>query len=388
MGKLHVHPQRNRIGFDDVLLEEQGRHQFKEVPDGDADDYELFLAQQGFGGMEYAGGMTQNEFVTRSWHLPESCHPVNWAAAEMCRTIRRRDPLKPSFWYLSFSAPHPPTTPLQAYIDLYRDIELDEPARGNWSDSFDDLPYHVKTLSNPETVALVRGRPHEVEIARRGFYATITHIDHQIRVVIGYLREAGLLDNTVIVFTSDHGHMVGEHGLWCMSPFYEMSAKIPLILVAPKGDERVTPGGRDDRLAEYGDIMPTLLELAGIEVPDHVDRRSLIGNQRRDHLYGELHEGIRAMRMLRKGPYKLIYYPVGNQFQLFNIASDPRETTDLAAHSGHAAALEDLTGTLMDELYGDDLAWVQSGRLVGLPSLEYTPTEDRSLRGQRGLRFM
>ena len=73
VGKLHVSPQRHRIGFDDVLLEEQGRHQFEDIPDGAADDYEMFLADQGFPGREYASGMTQNEFLTRSWHLPEHC---------------------------------------------------------------------------------------------------------------------------------------------------------------------------------------------------------------------------------------------------------------------------------------------------------------------------
>ena len=108
VGKVHVSPQRHRIGFDDVLLDEQGRHQFREVPEGDADDYELFLAEQGYGGQEYASGMAHNEFLTRTWHLSEYCHPINWTAREMCRAIRRRDPRKPGFWYLSFCAPHPP----------------------------------------------------------------------------------------------------------------------------------------------------------------------------------------------------------------------------------------------------------------------------------------
>ena len=75
VGKLHVYPQRNRIGFDDVLLEEQGRRHLE----GRADDYELFLADQGYPGMEYAGGMAHNDFLSRPWHLPEYCHPINWA---------------------------------------------------------------------------------------------------------------------------------------------------------------------------------------------------------------------------------------------------------------------------------------------------------------------
>ena len=388
VGKLHVYPQRNRIGFDDVLVEDQGRHQLRDVSDGDADDYELFLMEQGYPGREYAAGMPHNEFITRPWHLPEHCHPINWAVRETCRFIRRRDPRKPGFWYLSFSAPHPPLTPLPAYMDLYRDVPLDEPASGDWSRDFDSLPHHIKTLSNPDSLAMVRAGQHQLELSRRAYYATLTHIDHQIRVVIGYLRENGLLDNTIIAFTSDHGHMVGEHGLWCMTPFYEMSARIPLIIVPPSGDDRLSAGVEDDRLAEFGDIMPTLLELAGVEIPEQIDRLSLMGDRRREYLYGEHGEGIAAMRMIRADRFKLIYYPVGNRVQLFDLDNDPRECRDLARTPEHAGGLERLKKLLIDELYGDDLNWLRDGQLVGLSDQEYVPSPDRSLRGQRGLRFI
>lgn len=388
VGKLHVSPQRDRVGFDDVLLEEQGRHQFKDIPDGDADDWELFLADQGYGGQEYASGMTQNSWVSRPWHLPEHCHPVNWATREMCRFIRRRDPRKPGFWYLSYSAPHPPLWPLQAYLDLYRDVELDEPAVGNWSDAFDALPAHIKRLSNPDNEPMHRGRPHEIDLARRAFYATLTHIDHQIRVVIGYLREAELLDNTVIAFTSDHGHMAGEHGLWCMTLFQEMSAKIPLIISPARGDERLGVNVVDDRFAEFADIGPTLLDLAGLPIPAHMDQVSLLGAARREYVYGEHGEGVQAMRMIRRGPHKLIYYSLGNRVQLFDVEADPRECADLAEDAGCATVRRDLEQVLISRLYGEDLEWVEAGRLVGLPDPGYRAVGERHLRGQRGLRFM
>ncbi len=388
VGKLHVSPQRDRIGFDDVLLEEQGRHQFKDIPDGDADDYELFLADAGFAGREYSGGMTQNEWIMRPWHLPEEVHPINWAVREMCSYIRRRNPEKPSFWYLSFSAPHPPLTPLSSYLDLYRDVPIPPPAVGDWAESFGGLPYALKLVSNPDTGTMVRARDFEREQARRAYFATVTHLDHQIRVVIGYLREAGLLDNTVIVFTSDHGHMVGEHGLWCMTPFYEMSAKIPLIVVPPLGDGRLPRGSVDDRLAEFGDIYPTLLDLCGIEMPEHVDALSLVSSERRSHLYGELHEQAPAMRMIRRGKYKLIYYATGNRFHLFDLEADPRETRDLSSDPAASAALDELSGILARELYGYDTNFVENGRFVGMPDKEYVPSDERGLKGQRGLRFM
>jgi arylsulfatase A-like enzyme len=173
-----------------------------------------------------------------------------------------------------------------------------------------------------------------------------------------------------------------------MTPFYEMSTKIPLILVPTRRDERLRPGSTDDRLAEFGDIMPTLLDLCGLPIPPGVDRQSLAGDQRRDALYGEHGEGTAAMRMIRAGRYKLIYYPVGNQTQLFDLANDPYECLDLAGDAGHAEAYEHLTRRLIDHLYGADREWVRDGMLRGLPDEGYVPAPDRNLRGQRGLRFL
>lgn len=387
VGKLHAWPQRNRLGFDDALIDEQGRHQYRDIPDGVADDWEIYLQEQGFAGREYAGGMTQNDFLARPWHLPEHAHPVNWATREMCRFIRRRDPRKPGFWYLSFPAPHPPMTPLKEYLDLYRTEEIDLPAIGRWARRPEDLPEPVRTRSWRSS--LTGAGAHEVRLARRAYYATITHIDHQLRVVIGTLREAGLLDNTIIVFTADHGHMVGEHNLWAMTPFYEPCSHIPMILVPPAGDPgRPPPGTVDDRFVEFGDIMPTLLEMNGIEVPAHVDQFSMFGHRRRDYVYGEHGEGAAAQRMIRRGRYKLVYFAAGNRIQLFDIDADPRETCDLADDPARAAEREQLLALLVENSYGNDSEWIRDGRVVGLPLKPFRAPDIRYLSGQRGLRFL
>jgi arylsulfatase A-like enzyme len=305
----------------------------------------------------------------------------------MSRVIHRRDTRKPGFWYLSFSAPHPPLTPLQAYLDLYRDIEIDRPSTGNWSRDPERLPYALK-VRNVNQSALVGAGWHEQALARRAFYATLSHIDHQIRLLIGLLREEGLLDNTVILFTSDHGHMIGEHGLWCMTPLYEMSAKIPFIIVPPAGDTRFPVNTHDDRLVEFGDIMPTLLDLCGLPIPDTVESISLWSDRQRDYLYGEIFEGEMGMRMIRAGRFKLIYYATGNHLQLFDIESDPRETTNLSEDPSYAEALQDLKALLIQNLYGSDKEWVHSGALIGLPEKTFVPPDNRGLTGQRGLRFL
>ena len=93
----------------------------------------------------------------------------------MSRMIRRRDPTRPGFWYLSFRHPHPPLVPLQSYLDLYRDIAIDAAHIGDWSRDFNNLPHALKVLQGANTHL----RGDEVLRIRRAFYALCTHIDHQ-----------------------------------------------------------------------------------------------------------------------------------------------------------------------------------------------------------------
>ena len=380
VGKLHVYPQRSRIGFDEVILNEEGRHHLGML----RDDYEAFLVERGFAGQELTHGMSNNEYAVRPWHLPEDCHQTHWTTRETCRAIRRRDPTRPAFWYCSYAAPHPPLTPLRDYLDMYLRTGVDEPFVGEWARDAEALPY---ALAAQRSRVRAPQRPREIELARAAFYAQCTYIDHQMRLLIGTLREEGLLGNTVIAFVSDHGDMLGNHLLWAKPPMHEYSAKIPMILVGADGDARVGRGVRDDRLAELRDVMPTLLELCGIPIPATVEGLSLVSGERRPSLYGEHWEGDRAMRMVRKGPHKLIYYPVENRFQLFDLDSDPRELHDLSQDPSRRSILQELSGVLSGELYGADTAWLSGGRLVGLPAKKADPpAADRGLHGQRGWR--
>ena len=379
VGKLHVYPQRNRIGFDEVILCEEGRHHLG----GGPDDFELFLEREGYGGQELTHAMGNNEYGTRPWHLPEHCHPTNWTVREMCRTIQRRDPTRPAFWYCSFITPHPPVVPPRDYFDMYWRLGVDEPFVGAWAENFEDLPYALKQHSGKSQRPVT---PEEVRMARIGFYAQCTYIDHQIRLLVGMLRETGELDNTVLMLVSDHGDMLGNHRLWAKPPMHEWSAKVPMILVPTADCDRVGHHQRDDRLAGLRDVMPTLLDLCGIEVPETVEGHSLVSEYRRDHFYCEHSEGDAAMRMVRADRYKLIWYPTGNRLQLFDLEADPQEMHDLAGSSATADVEERLAGLMVQNLYGSDLEWVENGRLVGEPDKPYSLPPNRGLAGQRGWR--
>ncbi len=131
--------------------------------------------------------------------------------------------------------------------------------------------------------------------------------------------------------------------------------------------------------------MPTILDICGLEVPDHVEGASLWSGKERDLVYGEAGEGAKATRMIRSGRYKLIYYPSGNVAQLFDIENDPKELHNIAAEQPEIR--QRLEHDLMRHLYGKDMDWMTNGKLTGLPAPEYSRKPDYGLYNQRGLHW-
>jgi arylsulfatase A-like enzyme len=205
------------------------------------------------------------------------------------------------------------------------------------------------------------------------------------------------MGNTILCFTSDHGDMLGDHGLWAKHWFYEDSARVPMLL---SGTQEQSDSGQvghhrvDNRLVALADVMPTLLELAGLEVPDHCEGISMVGDDRRDHLLGAFSdnsqvEGCSATRMIRDERYKLIYYPVGNVTQLFDMLQDPRELHDLAGQAQLGDVQKKLTDLLIAGLSTPtERSWLSDGQLVGLPDAQPSPPRtNRPYSGQRGMQW-
>lgn len=379
VGKLHVYPERDRIGYDDVLLAEEGR------PHLAIDDHDIYLAGRGFAGQQFVHGMSNNNYMQRPWHLPEDCHVTNWITMEMCRSIKRRDPTRPSFWTASYTHPHPPLVPLEGYLAHYRQTDVDPPIAAAWAENTDDLPHALKAVRNYWPVM----KAQSLDAARRAHYALSTHIDHQLRVILGTLREEKQLDNTIILLCADHGDMLGDLGFYGKRVFYESATRIPFVLMGLPGDRR-TPAARvDNRLVGLQDVMPTLLDLAGIDIPPSCDGLSAVGEEKRQTLYGEVMENNSASRMLTDGRLKLIWYPAGNRLQLFDLDADPNEQTNVADDPAYADPCRELEAQLAAHCYGKDMddGWVRDGSLIGYDPGPYVPKPDRSFSAQRGLHY-
>jgi len=376
IGKLHVYPPRDRIGFEEALLCEEGRAHL-----GGPDDYELFLSDRGHPGAQFLHGMGNNEYSWRTWHLDEALHATNWTTWQAARSIKRRDTTRPGFWHVSYTAPHPPLVPLASYLERYRARAMEPAVRGDWAEDNTTWPPGLR-LARDYWAALP---PVQLADAKRAFYALCTHVDHQLRILIGTLREQEMLDDTIILLCADHGDMLGDHGLYAKRLMYEGSANVPMILVGRAGCPRVGPNRVDDRLVGMRDIMPTLLDLAGVAVPASCEGLPMTGPVKRETFYGESLSGAKATRMMHDGRHKLVWYPVGNVIQLFDLDADPRELRDLSGAPGCAATRRRLEAALAAELYGGDERWAKDGRLVGEPddgTMRMAP--NRGLSGQRG----
>src|SRR5699024_6934288 len=237
IGKMHVYPTRNLCGFHNVILHDGYMHysRFKyntkttESQDY-VDDYVHWLRErQGSQADLMDLGLDCNSStVARPWHLPEALHPTNWVTTESIDFLRRRDPDKPFFLKMSYVRPHPPFDPPQAFYDMYRDADLPDPPIGDWAETEDMNRAGLNPITDRGIVPRKR-----FERAQAAYYALITQLDHQIGRFLNALREYGVYDDTVILFVSDHGELLGDHHLFRKSLPYEGSVNVPFIIADP-----------------------------------------------------------------------------------------------------------------------------------------------------------
>ena len=247
----------------------------------------------------------------------------------------RFDADKPLALMASFTHPHDPYAARKQFWDLYRDEDIDLPKVPHRPKH--ELDAHCQRLYEMSAMDDYAVTEADVRSARHGYYANISYVDDLLGKLLAALDSTGMLENTVVVFTSDHGDFLGERGLWYKMSFLEPSAHVPFIVWNPS---RFKPR-RVSEPVTLADILPTLAELgqgSGPELARKVDGRSLVplltgGTENADHTaWGEyLAEGaIAPVYMLRRGAWKFIHSPVDPD-QLFNLDDDPEEVHNLAA---------------------------------------------------------
>lgn len=257
---------------------------------------------------------------------------------------------KPFFLYTAFIAPHDPRTPPPEYAALYKPEDIPLPENFLPEHPFDNGELVVrdeKLAPHPRTPAVV-----QQHIA--DYYGMISHMDAKIGQILQALEDSGQAENTIVVYTVDHGLAVGQHGLMGKQNLYDHSMRVPMILRGPG----VPRNAQHAAFCYMYDLYPTLCDMIGIPVPDTVEGQSLlpviIGSQA-DHraqifsaYQNVMSDTDKYQRMIREGRYKLIEYFVEGtrQTQLFDLESDPRETRNLAGDSQYADQLNHLREAL------------------------------------------
>lgn len=355
IGKTHFHPARKHLGFEQVTL---------------SADYEEWLAQQpGIEVEKFAHGVPANSWLGRPNHLPEHQLEETFFVGRALDFLQKRDPTRPFFLTLSFNGPHPPWCPPQVYYDQFIDRELPPPDVGDWAER------HAREARYPLDVNAWRGKlpEHIVHRARAAYFAYLAFLDAQIGRLIERMQRGGLLDHTLVVFTSDHGEMLGDHHLWRKTYAYEASARVPFIAVAPTAMQ-IERNVECSQLVGWEDIMPTFLQAAGAPIPDTVEGHSILSvledasQPLREHYHGEhapCYHPENANQFLTDAQWKYIWNPSTGEEQLFDLVEDPRECRDLAGE--RTDILEQWRGKMARQLAGRQEGLSDGERLQTAP---------------------
>jgi len=323
IGFRNMHPPRKLYGFHHVICHE--------LHEG-VDDYWDWLREQlGPWAHERGHGCDSNGWTARPWHLDERYHPTCWATEVTIEQIRKRDPTRPFFVWVSHHRPHSPYDPPQAFWDMYIHRQLPPIPIGDWAAEHD-----VPNPGLPITAWRGRLTPEQNQRMRAAYMGLCTHIDYELGRLMHRMQRLGVLDETLIVYVSDHGDMMGDHHLHRKTYAYEGSARIPFLLRYPAGWD--LPSGVFEHVVGLQDVMPTVLEAAGVPVPGSVTGKSVLaairGEPWRDFLHGEhspCYSLQQGMHYLTDGKEKYIYFPATGREQFFDLVHDRQELRDLSA---------------------------------------------------------
>lgn len=357
IGKMHFHPWDNPEGFRLRISAEDKRHFFRR------DDYTLFLEKHGhtrdhpatFPGYEKQLGAAVSP-------LPEELHIDSFLGSQAVDWINRQSG-EPFFCWVSFNSPHDPYDPPAGLEDLYREAPIPE-AVGSAEELQHKPAYQSRILEFYKNNLLYLTDYRELSKSsirkmREYYLSTITLIDRQVEKIFAALEARGLLESTLVVFSSDHGDHLGDHGLPFKETFYQSSLMVPLIVMGPG----IASGRRCSAQVNWLDLHATFLSLAGIEVPDHVQGRDLTqlftepeitttpGEQ--DPYFQVAFSELLGSAMVRTDRYKLVLCDDGDG-ELYDLQEEPLEVHNHFGDPTLRDIREELTGRIATHLLGQN----------------------------------
>ncbi len=317
--------------------------------------------------------------------LPAEAHYTHWTAEETIGFLRGgRDESRPFFWVANFFDPHHPFEAPPEYLDRYDAQTLSAPVGG--PGELDGKPEIYTEASKRSYAGHVKGfaeyTADEIQRIKAAYYAMVTFVDDEVGRILDTLEECGLADDTIVVFTSDHGEMLGDHQLLLKGPMmYDCAVRVPLLVRWP---DRIPAGARRDELVQWIDLAPTFLDAAGVPAMPTQQGQSLLPLVRdevvadgigfRDWALSEHRNSSHPYdpgvytTMLRHGHWKVVVHhgePATSRDrdgELYDLAADPDELVNLWHDPAHVADRLRMQEKLLDVLVAtEDRAQVREG---------------------------
>lgn len=344
IGKMHTFPYETSLGFHERHVVENKDRSNPKLP---------FLLDQ-WDKAFWARGLTKPDRATKYralpdyreklgafvWDAPDDLHADNFVGGLAAHWLDTYPGPGPFFLQVGFPGPHPPYDPTAEHLAKFDGIEMPEP--DNSRADMDAQPWPLKDLrrdnlevDHDAVVHLEEPSAEQLDRQRRHYMANVSMIDEQVGALVEALRRRGELEETIFIFTSDHGDCLNDHGHIQKWSMYEPSVRVPAIVRGPGvlADQRV------DGLTSLMDLGPTVLELAGITPPEWMEARSLVPALRgqpwpgrelvfSEHARDMILQATELMTMVRDERYKLVEFIDSDEGQLFDLLEDPTEMHD------------------------------------------------------------
>ncbi len=345
VGKMHTYPYHTPLGFHErYVVENKDRYLEERYY---FDEWDKALKARGLVKQQREFYRQRPDYRERlgafEWELPADMHSDNFVGDTATWWLRAKPKSEqPLFLEVGFPGPHPPYDPTPEFIDRYMDrdlplLEVTEAELASQPRAFRQLRVHNTQVDHDSVVHMLNPTREQRHLQRAYYLANVSMIDQKVGEIMDTLEQRGYLDNAVVVFTSDHGDCLTDHGHSQKWTMYEQITRVPMIVWSP---DRYRAGRVVDGLVQQMDIGPTLLDLAGVDVPETMEAQSLTPVleesdwQPREYVYAEhgrdgILDSTDFMTMVRDERWKLVHFVDEDDGQLFDLHNDPDELVNL-----------------------------------------------------------